>query len=92
MGRASGEFAGSFVRTELDALGTDQVHRAFEPDPVDDDPDQVAVADPADRSSRERLGADVADAGAGGDAREPGVGQDGDLLAEREVLSAAVTW
>ncbi len=48
--------------------------------------DQVAVADPPDRPAGEGFGADVADAGAGRDAREPGVGDDGDLLAERQML------
>ena len=70
---------------ELDALGTDQVERPFELDPVDDDPDEVAVAELADRPAGQRLGADVSDAGAGGNAREPGVGQDRDVLAERQI-------
>ena len=73
-------------RVEFDAVGADQVDGAFEAVAVDHDPDQVAVADPADRPPRQRLGTDVADARTGRDAREPGVGQDGDLLAEREVL------
>ena len=55
---------------------------------VDDDANQIAVAQLADRSAGQRLGADVADAGAGRDAGEPGVGQDGDLLAERQVSQA----
>ena len=53
---------------------------------VDHDPDQVAVAQLADRAAGQRLGADVADAGAGGDAGEARVGEDGDVLAERQVL------
>ena len=71
---------------KLAPIGPDQVERALELDPIDDDPDQVAVADLADRAAGQGLGADVADAGAGRDAGEPGVGDDRDVLAEREML------
>ena len=56
-----------------------------------DDLDQVAVAHFADRPAGQCLGPDVADAGAGADARETGVGDHGDLLAPSErCFSAAV--
>jgi hypothetical protein len=42
VGRAPGEDARPSLRAELDAVGADQVHRAFKSDAVDDDPDQVA--------------------------------------------------
>ena len=85
MRAAAGEDARAFLGAELDTLGADQVERAFEVDAIDDDPDQVAVADLAERAAGEGFGADVADAGPRRDAGEPGVGQHGDLLAEREV-------
>ena len=73
---------------ELDSVGTDQVERPFELDAVDDDPDQVAVAELADRPAGQRLGTDMSDARAGGNAREPGVGQDRHVLAERQDIAA----
>ena len=48
----------------------------------------VAVPDLADRAAGERLGRDVADAGAGGDAAEARVGDHGDVLAEVQMLAA----
>ena len=53
----------------------------FEVDAVDLDRDQIAVAQLADRPAGERLGADVADAGARGDAGEARVGEQGDAAA-----------
>ena len=50
-GARVGEDASPFFRAELDAVGADQVERTFEVDAVDDDPDQVAVAEPC-RSGR----------------------------------------
>ena len=86
MGRPGGEDFRASNRAELDSVLADHVDRAFEANAIDGDLDQVAVADLAERPSRERLGADVADAGPGRDAREPGVGDHGDVLAERQVL------
>src|SRR5204863_10175925 len=64
----------------------DQIDRAFEFVAIDDDADLIAIANLAERAARERLGADVADAGAGRDSGETRVGQDGNVLAEAEVL------
>ncbi len=70
---------------EDDVLGSDEVERSFEAVAVDHDLDLVTIANLAERSTGEGLWADVADAGACGDAGETGVGEDGDLFAEREV-------
>ena len=85
MRRSAREHAAPLLGAELHALGPDQVERTFELHAIDDDPDEVAVADPAQRAAGQGLGADVTDAGTRRDAREPGIGQDGDLLAERQV-------
>ena len=48
---------------------------------VDDDFDEVAFSDASDWTACEGLGADVSDAGTGGDAGEPGVGDERDVFA-----------
>src|SRR5208337_1143134 len=64
VGTAAGEDASTLCRSKLAPLGPDQVERAPEVEPIDLDPDQVAVADLAQRAAGECLAADVADAGA----------------------------
>ncbi len=59
---------------------------------VDDDPDEVAVDEPTDRPSLERLRADVTDARSGRDARESCVGDERDLPPKGRNLSADVSW
>ena len=59
--------------------------------PVDDDLDDVAVAQLADRTAGQRLGRDVADAGTGGHAAEAGVGEHRHVFAERQILQREVT-
>src|SRR5262249_52425698 len=83
--RSTGQDARALLGAEFDPLGTDEVERPLEPDAIDDDPDDVAVAEPADRPAREGLGADMTDARAGRNTREPRVGQHRDMLAEGEV-------
>ncbi len=56
-GARPARIARPFFLAELDAVGSDQVERTFEVDAVDDDPDQVAVAEPANRSTGQCLGA-----------------------------------
>src|SRR6185312_14139859 len=45
VGGAAVEDPRALLGPELRALGADQVDRAFQLDPIDDDPDQVAVPD-----------------------------------------------
>ena len=52
--------------------------------------DQVAVAEFADRAAGQRFGADVADAGPGGDAGEAGVGDTATCLPNFRCLRADV--
>src|SRR5262249_19528233 len=61
-------------------------HTAFQLRSVNDYLNTVAVADLADGAAGQRFGADVTDAGPRRDAGEAGVGQDGDVLAETQVL------
>ena len=53
---------------------------------VDHDLDEVAVAQLADGAAGERFRRYVADAGAGRDAAEASIGDDGDVLAEGQML------
>ncbi|MDB5348631.1 MAG: hypothetical protein JWP89_7008 [Schlesneria sp.] len=84
-GGSFGEDFGSGFGGEPLGRGADVIERAGQVAGVDDDFDQVAVAELADGASIEGFGADVTDAGSGGDAREPGVRDQGDVLAEGEV-------
>ena len=77
---------GQYVSVHNLSGGVQQVDRTFQLYPVDDDLDGFAVPDLPDRASGQSLGGDMTDAGAGGNAAEPRVGDDGDVLAEIEVL------
>jgi hypothetical protein len=72
---ARGQHLGAARRLEALAVAADEVDGAVQVDAVDLDLDEIAVAQLADRAARERLGADVADAGARRDAREARVGE-----------------
>src|SRR4029453_8755724 len=72
--------------TDRDARGADEVDAALEPVAIDDDPDDVAVDHLADRPSGQRLGTDVPDARARRHAGEARIRENGDVLAERQVL------
>ena len=84
MRRSVGQHASALFGAELDSVGTDKIERPFQLDPVDNDPDHIAVAQLADRSAGQGLGADVSDAGARGNAGESRIGQDRHVLAERQ--------
>jgi hypothetical protein len=56
----------------------DELHRRVEMQRVDDDPDEVAVDELADRPAFQRLRADVADTRPSRDAREPCIRDEGD--------------
>ena len=73
----------------LDDILADEIDRPFERAAIDDDLDEVAVAQLADRAAGQRFGRDVADARAGRHAAEPRVGDDRDVLAERQVPQRA---
>ena len=81
-GERRGQHLRAFLGAESSVAVADEVDAAFELVAVDDDLDAVAVAHLADRAAGQRLRADVADAGAGRDAGEAGVGQHRDVLAE----------
>ncbi len=85
-GRPRREHARALLGAEHGLAVADQVDRALQAVPVHDDLDEVAVQHAADGTAGEGLRADVADARAGGHAGEAGVGEDGDLLAPRQVL------
>jgi hypothetical protein len=77
----------------FDAARTNQIDLALQAVAVDDDFDDVAVAHFADGAAGQRLGRNVADAGAGGDAAETRVGDHRHVLAEIQVAwSAEVIW
>src|SRR5439155_10141528 len=64
--RARRQYARTFFRASID----DEVYRALQFDPVNDDLDLVAFLDLAQRSACQSFRRDVADAGAGGNAAE----------------------
>ncbi len=82
----------SLVGAELDdgagfGIGdADQIDRADQPIGIDNDANQIAVADFSDRAAGQRFGSDVADAGTGADAGKPCVGEHGDLAAALKML------
>ena len=83
----------AFLGAEVLLAVADEIDAALEAIPVDDDAHQIAVDEPADGPARQRLGADVADAGARRDAGEARVGHHRDVLAEAQrCLSAEVIW
>lgn len=69
-----------------------EIHGAFQVVAIDHDFDEIAFAKFADGATGEGFGGDVADARAGGDAAETGVGEHGDVFTEGRCLSAAVIW
>ena len=83
---AAGEDAGTGTGAEAFRFVAHQVDAAFEGVPVDDDFDDVAIGEFADRAAGEGLRTDVADAGTGGEAGEAGVGEDGDPFPKVEVF------
>src|SRR6202789_1548059 len=85
-GTSRGQPARAFFRAEDLLCIAHQVDGAGQLLPVDDNLDPVAIHELADGASGERFGRDVADAGAGGDAAETGVGEQGYVLAGREPL------
>ena len=76
---------GSRVRADEHAALADEIDRALELHAIDDDLDQIAIAELADRAAGQRFGRDVSDARARRHAAEPRVGEDGDVLAERQI-------
>ena len=83
--RARRQHARALLGTEAGIALAHEVHAALEAVAVDHDLDRVAIAERADRATGQRLGTDVADAGAGGHAGEARIGQDGHLLAPRQM-------
>src|SRR5205823_3485363 len=81
------------LRPFLRAIGAltfaNQINAAFELVAVNDNLEAVAVAHLADRSPRQRFGPDMADASTGGHPGKTSVGQNGDVLAEAEMLEGA---
>src|ERR1043166_149910 len=71
---------------EFPAVFTHEIDTALQSAPINDDADPISVSEFSDWSARERLRPDMADARAGGNAGEAGVGEQGDVLAEREML------
>src|SRR5262249_37405152 len=78
--QAGREHARALLRRERAAVFADEIDRALEPVAIDDDTDRVAVSNAADRPAGERLGADVADAGAGRNTGEARIGDHRDVL------------
>src|SRR6185503_7668518 len=78
------------LRTGVDAhrraVFANEVYRAFKLAPVDDDFYQIAVTHLADGAASQRLGRNVADARTSGYSAEARVGDNGDVLAELEIL------
>ena len=52
MGFTLEEQEGRLLGVEVATVGPDEVDRPFEMDPVDDDPDLVAIPDAPDRAGR----------------------------------------
>ncbi len=75
----------TFLGAEFTIPVTDEVDRADQPAGVDFDANLIAVDQFADRPTRQGLGPDVPDAGAGADAGKPGVGHHRHLPAERQI-------
>src|SRR5213592_3901030 len=84
--RAAGQATRPLFNAEKLLAFAHEIDRAFEPVAVDDDANAIAVAQFADGAARQGFGANVADAGARRDAREAGVGEESDVLAEAQVL------
>ena len=80
--RPPGEFTLTPIPAVLLFTVADEVDAPFGVLQIDTDFDQVAVLDFADRSACERLGADMADTGAGRNTRKAGVGDQCDFPAE----------
>ena len=70
----------------LRVLHSHQIDRAFQPNAVDDDLDDIAVHDLAQRPARQRLRRNVPDAGPRRDPAEPRVRDHRHVLSEVEVL------
>src|SRR5712692_1310428 len=84
--RPARKHAGALLGPEDVFAVAHQVDGALEAVPVHDDADQVALENAADGPARQRLGPDVADAGARGDAGEARVRDHRHFLAPREML------
>src|SRR5262245_8576997 len=86
---ASGQDLSAFFRCETAIAFADQVERAFDADRIDVNSYRVAVQNFPDRSAGQTFRSDMSDARAGGQAGESRVGQQRDVLSERQVFERA---
>src|SRR5262249_58910196 len=84
--RSRGEDARALGRIPRLLAVADEIDRALQPVPVDDDSDAIALDELADGSASECFGGDVPDAGPGGNAGEAGVGHVGEEIAGPQLV------
>src|SRR5437879_5305395 len=84
--RASGEDGGALFGSGTALVFADEIHGGFEVIDVNANANEIFVQDFTNGTASKAFGADVADAGAGGDAGEAGIGEQGDVFAKGKVF------